>query len=354
MTTPQAVLEGGILKLLCDHAHSNNANLRLNSMWALKHLVVNANPTIKMDCLAELDVSWLRQLISNEPDFPSNTRQTDREDGNGTPIRMSTPNAAGEQVDLLNAVEEDSRESSQCLEEDGDEDLKMSDSVGSLSKGESDLKPRATSTKGLSMLGSSECNLRHHAGPDLPDEIAIVKEGLEFVRNIMMGSNLSEMIDHVFREMGQDELFKILSAKMRPKVLNAFNRDRRSSDNNGVRHIQPQPDILKSSCYILVHIAASHTSHRQQLINQRGLLELIVPLFNHPDQEVRACCAWIVINLTWEDDASDRAACKARARHLMHLGVYEKLEAMENDPDLNCKERCKNALHQMSSLLRLP
>ena len=41
-----------------------------------------------------------------------------------TPIRMSTPNAVGEQVDLLNAVVEDFRESSQEAEEDGEEDLK--------------------------------------------------------------------------------------------------------------------------------------------------------------------------------------------------------------------------------------
>ena len=343
-----------MLKLLCEHAHSTNANLRLNSMWALKHLVVNATSTVKIDCLAELGAGWLRQVISNEPDVLSISRPTDREEENCTPIRMSTPNAAGEQVDLLNAVEEDSEESSQAPEEDGDEDLKMSDSVGALSKVEGDMKPHGISLICRPSLDLSERVSPHYQGSDLSSEIAIVKEGLEFVRNLMMGNNVTEMIDHVFHEIGQDEFFKILSSKLRTKALNAFNRDRKSSESTGVRQIQPQPEILKSACYILVHIAASQPRHRQLLINQPKLLELIVPLFNHPEQEIRACCAWIVINLTWEDDTSDKPACKARARHLKGLGVYEKLEAMEEDSDLNCKERCKNALHQMSSLLRLP
>ena len=323
-------------------------------MWALKHLVVNTSTTVKIDCLSELGAVWLRQIISNEPDIPIASRLGDREDGSVTPIRMGTPNAAGEKVDLLNAVDAGSRESSQAPEDDGEEDLKMSDSVESLSRGEGEVKAHPITSKSRLLLDFTAASHSHSQGSDLPDEIAIIKEGLEFIRNLMMGSNITEMIDYIFNEIGQDELFKILAAKMRPKVINAFNRDRKSPENNGVRHIQPQPDILKSACYILVHIAASHSKNRQLLIHQPKLLELVVPLFNHPDQEIRACCAWIVINLTWEDDASDRAACKVRARHLMSLGIYEKLEAMENDSDLNCKERCKNALHQMSSLLRLP
>ncbi|KAL9125147.1 MAG: hypothetical protein Q9217_005604 [Psora testacea] len=350
----EALLEAGILKLLCDHAHSSNSNLRLNSMWALRNLVVNATLTVKIDCLAELGADWLRQVISSDLDITSTTRVADREDDNSTPIRMSTPNAAGEQVDLLNAVEEQSREFSQASEDDDEEDLEMQDSAGPFSKTDGEIKSRAISVKDRTSIDSLERISLHHPGSDLPDEIAVVKEGLEIVRNLMMGSNIAEMIDHLFREVGQAELFKILSAKMRPKVLNAFNRDRKSSESTGVRHIQPQPEILKSACYILVHIAASQPKHRQLLINQPKLLELIVPLFNHPDQEIRASCAWIVINLTWEQDESDKPACRARARHLMNIGVYEKLEAMANDSDLNCKERCKNALHQMSSLLRLP
>ena len=352
LTVTQAVLEGGILRILCDHAHSSNPNLRLNSLWALKHLVVNATTGVKISCLEELGVNWLKQVISNEPESPTTARISDRDEGNGTPIRMSTPNAAGERVDLLNAVDECSRESSQVPEEDGDEDLKMSDSVGSLSKSEGDLKPQLTPTKTRPTLNVPENRAPLHHIQDVPDEIAIVKQGLEFVRNLMLGANIAEMIDHVFREVGQDEFFRILTSKLRPKVLNAFNRDRKSSESNGIRHIQSPPEILISALYVLVHIAAGHPRHRQILINQPKLLELIIPLFNHHDQEIRASCAWIVYNLTWEDDASDKPGCRERARRLMDLGFYQKLREMEDDTDLNCKERAKTALHTMAAVLR--
>ncbi len=358
----QLILDGGILKILCDHAHSLNAHLRLNSMWALKHLVVGASTAVKMTCLDELGASWLKQVVSDEPEVAALStahRHGDRDDGSTTPIRMSTPNAAGEQVDLLNAVDDGSRPPSQDREEDGEEDLQMSDSIGALSRAELDQKQQAMTpahgrTNPSETTGEVKGLKSSQSALTLPDEIAIVKEGLEFIRNIIMGPNAAEMIDHVFSKLGQDKVFDILATKIRPKVLNAFNRDRRSSENNGVRHIQPQTDILKSACYIIVHIAAGAPRHRQLLISQTELLKLLVPLFNHPNEEIRCCCAWLIINLTWEDDASDKANCKSRAKTLMSLGMFEKLEAMEHDSDLNCRERCKSALHQMSTLLRLP
>ena len=354
VTSFQAVLDGGILRILCDHAHSINANLRLNSLWALKHLVVNAATGIRISCLEELGVNWLKQVINSDPESFTAPRTSDRDEGNGTPIRMSTPNAAGEQVDLLNAVDDGSRETSQTPEEDGDEDLKMSDSVGSLSKSDGDIRPQFIHTKSRSTLSPQASRTSSSQGQDLPDEIAIVKQGIEFIRNLILGPNNSEMIDHVFREIGQDEFFRILTSKMRPKVLNAFNRDRKSSETNGIRHIQPSAEILISTLYVVIHIAAGHPRHRQILISQPKLLELIVPLFSHSNQEIRACCAWIVYNLTWEDDASDKPGCRERARRLMDLGFYQKLKDLEEkDPDLNCKERAKTALHTLTKALQM-
>ena len=333
-----------------------NANLRLNSVWALKHVVLDASNAIKMKCLEELGPGWLKQIVNNDVDtanYATISRSLDREDGSSTPIRMSTPNAAGEQVDLLNAVEEDSRESSQDVEEDGDEDLKMVDSIGALSRAELDrkLNSHQSNSRGLILEPADLMDRRRSSQPALTDELAIQQQGLDFIRNLICGSGASDMIEHIFEEFGQDKLFELLAAKLRPRVFNAFNRERRSSEN-GVRHVQPQTDIIVSVCYIVVHIAAGNTRQRQLLISQTELLKLIVPLFSHPSKDVRACCLWIVINLTWIDDASDNMNCKARARELMKLGVYEKLEHMEHDADLDCRERARTAGNQMTTLLR--
>ena len=332
-----------------------NAYLRLNSVWALKHIVLEASNAIKMSCLEELGPGWLKQIVNNDVEAPYHanvSRIGDREDDSSTPIRMSTPNAAGEQVDLLNAVEEDSRESSQDIEEDGEEDLKMVDSIGALSRAELDRKlcSHPSSGRGIVSETAGFTGRRRSLQP-LTDELAIQQQGLDFIRNLICGNGAADMIEHILSEFGQDKIFELLAAKLRPKVFNAFNRERRSSEN-GVRHVQPQTDLIVSVCYIVVHIAAGNTRQRQLLISQTELLKLIVPLFSHPSKDVRVCCLWIVINLTWVDDASDNMNCKARARELVKLGVYERLEHMEHDADLDCRERARTASTQMSSLLR--
>lgn len=314
-----------------------------------------------MHCLEELGPGWLKQIVNNDVEVPNPlaTAKGDREEGSATPIRMSTPNAAGEQVDLLNAVEEDSRESSQDVEDDGEEDLKMSDSIGALSRAELDGKRNTLSSHQSNERGAllqtagltSRNTDRQPFYQSMSDELAIQKEGLDLLRNLLCGTGASEMINFVFRELGQDRLFEMLAAKLRPRVFNAFNRDRRSSEN-GVRHVQPQHEIVLSICYIIVHIAAGDSRQRQVLMAQTELLKLIMPLFNHPDSEIRCCCVWICINMTWKDDNSDDANCRARARELAKLGAYEKLENMDKDPILDLRERSKTACVQMGSFLR--
>ena len=313
-----------------------------------------------MSCLEELGPGWLKQIVTNDVDISNSmaTARGDRDEGSSTPIRMSTPNAAGEQVDLLNAVEEDSRASSQDVEDggEGDEDMKMADSIGALSKAELDGKRHAIPLQSQGRDGRLETAAFIRRNIDqrnlgMSDELAIQKQGLDLLRNLLCGAGAADMIDYVFRELGQDKLFEMLATKLRPRVFNAFNRERRSSEN-GVRHVQPQNEIILSICYIVVHIAAGDPRQRQLLIAQTELLKLIIPLFNHTNFEIRSCCVWICINLTWRDNASDELNCKERARQLAKLGVYEKLEQMENDPELDVRERSKTASHQMASLLR--
>ena len=320
------------------------AELRLNSIWALKHLVLGAPNALKMTCLEELGPGWLKQIISNDTDdfiFPSGIRG-DRDTGSRTPITMGTPNAAGEQVDLLNAVEDSSRDSSQAFEENGDDDLTMVDSIGALSKSHPDHK--------FTPLLGGQHDFRSNEAETIRSH-DIEREGLDLLRNILAGSGAAEMIDHIFRELGQDKLFELLANKLRPKVLNAFNRDRRSSEN-GLRQVQPPTKILVSVLYIIVHIAAGLPRHRQLLVSQSELLKLVIPLFMHSDPEVRCPCAWIVINASWHDNSADLPNSRSRARELVKLGFYEQLEAIEADPSLDVRERTRTALTQMAYLLR--
>ena len=352
-------MEGGALKALCAQAHSMNAKLRFNSMWALKNVVAGASNSTKMTCLEELGPGWLKQIVAHDAEDSSSTiisRLGDRDDGSSTPIRMSTPNAAGEQVDLLNAVEEASRVSSQDIDEDGQEDLRMSDSIGALGKTDREERQQLWSSQqngeGSIVMPNGENVSHYYVHRALPDELAIQKEGLEFIRNLICGEHSPEMIDHLFRELGQDKFFELITSKLRPRILNAFTRDRRSSEN-GVRQIQPHTEILISTCFTIVHIACGHPKHRQLLVSQTELLRLLLPLFNHSCREIRVALCWIVINATWVEDSADKSNAKLRARELANLGFMEKLDALEKDESLDCRERAKHARDQMGQLLHV-
>jgi hypothetical protein len=200
----------------------------------------------------------------------------------------------------------------------------------------------------LAALRDAETNPARKARKD---DIAVQEQGLDFIRNLIGGagqggtSETTEMIDFLFTALGQDRVFEILASKLRPKVINPFNR--RSSSSAETRVIPPQSEIIVAVGYILVHMAASVPRHRQLVIAQTELLKLLVPQFNHPSIEVRLALCWLVTNLTWMDDANDGQACAQRANELKKLGFLTKLELLEQDPELNVRERAKSAIWQI-------
>ena len=325
----KAIIEAGILKLLCSHAHSTNAKLLHNSLWALKHLVLESTHTLKISCLDELGPGWLKQIICNGTEDLRDSQP---------PSSMHTPNAAGMQVDLLNAVDT-SGTGLPSADEDSEGDVRMSDT-----------EPARTSRPAPTSRLSGSLSLSSTA-----DDVEIQTQGLEFIRNLICGPDAKQMIDYLFSELGQDKVFELLAMKLRTRVHNAYTR----RSGGGMSKTFPQArsnqatvEMITSITYILVHIAAGSPRHRQQLIAQTELLRLIVPLFDHEDKRVRVCCAWLVINLTWVDDQDDQANCRARARELAKLGVMERLRKLEGDEIQDVRERSKTAVHQMGILLR--
>lgn len=333
---------------LCRNVHSDHMASRLNSLWGLKHLMSTDEVGLRRDCYQSLGGgSFLKQLINYNGVMQS---ESQFDEGILTPIRMSTPNAAGERVDLLNAVDDDSPGSSQTPE-DGDEDLNMSDSTGPLGRNESGLKGHTTSSQQHRVTRSSKGpNILQHHFSDAPDEFAIVKQGLDIIRNFMLLPNRPENVDQILRDMGQDDFFRILMTKLRPRGLNGFTRDRRQAEGTGLSAHHPQPEIVESVLYILVHIAASDPRHRNLLISQPKVLELVIPYLSHPDHEVRVPAVWMVINLTVPDDSSDISACRDRIRRLNEMGFYDRIREMDQDPSQDARERSMTAMHQSTAL----
>ncbi|KAK7534047.1 armadillo repeat domain-containing protein [Phyllosticta citribraziliensis] len=370
------LIEAGVLTTLCEHAHSADSRIRLISMWALKHLVLQANNGTKSQCLEELGVGWLVQTVYGETkqvQMPSKVRvQASRPE---TPLGMGTPNAAGEQVDLLNAPEEPSMDVDNDSQISGDEDDMMVDSIGLLRPRSTQSSVAAKNKAKLRAIKEAETNPLIRAQKE---DLRIQEQALDFIRNLIMvdaGSSPGDMIDHVLQTFGRDRFFEILTAKLRPRPNNASPQsqpapvgstssspdphgrttsahERSTSAPANFSHLAP-PEILLATTFIIVHVANGKPSHRQLVISQSSLMQHLLPLFGHPDRRIRVACVWLVNNLTWIEDQSDTPAAKQRALELRAIGVEERVRLCLSDAELDVRERAKTAVDQMNKLLGL-
>ncbi|KLU89735.1 armadillo repeat protein [Magnaporthiopsis poae ATCC 64411] len=88
--------ELGIMRILCRHAHSMNADLRLNALWALKHYVHGLRLEMKRACLDELQPGWLVQLICDDTEdeaLYSRSKQ-EKHPGTGADMALRPPSSS--------------------------------------------------------------------------------------------------------------------------------------------------------------------------------------------------------------------------------------------------------------------
>ncbi|KAL7950976.1 ARM repeat-containing protein [Trichoderma barbatum] len=326
----ELLAENGVMKILCEHAHSENPALRLNALWALKHFVIAVSPDLKRSCLEKLEPEWLVQLIYDDGQ--------DAASYNTQPIQ-----SPGDDID----EEMDSSPS--------DEQVRwMFAANGNLQKLDASrsTKLRQAEDK-LSSLRESEFNSFRRSRSD---EVAVQEQGLELIRNLVgLGVGASaespydttEMIDYLFSTIGQDRLFDILSSKLRAKVLHPFSR-RTATPGQETRLIHPHAKIIIPVIYILVHIAASTNHHRQLVVGQTDLLKLLCQQISNRDKEVRVAVCHLIINLTGHDEEGEGQAWSLRAAELKKLGFYNRMEFLKhNDRDLDVRERARTAVYQL-------
>ncbi|KAI0193625.1 armadillo repeat protein [Xylaria flabelliformis] len=332
------LVDTGVIKVLCEHAHSMNSALRLNALWALKNLVDSASIDHKKRCVEELESGWLVQLICDDTEdealFSAKTRSE-------RPSASATPDVMDEDIDM-GFVNEQNRPW-----------LASSLYKATSTTPKSDIRILQLAESRLETLKELEQDPVRKARHD---DLAIQEQGLDFIRNLIGGAHSSsssdsandtmEMIDYLLNALGQDRLFAILTSKLKPKVLHPFSR--RGTSGHETRVLPPQAKIIEAVIFILVHIAASIPRHRQLVIAQTDLLKQLAKLSSSQDREVRVALCHLINNLTWQDDMSDASACSQRATELKNLGFLKKLEALsQSDDELDVRERAKSALWQM-------
>ncbi|RAR02727.1 ARM repeat-containing protein [Stemphylium lycopersici] len=358
------ILESGVLGTLCEQCRSANFDLRFGSLWALKHLCLGLPHAMKIQCLEELGVGWLVQVLNGEPSKPA----------------MGTPNAAGEQVDILNAVDEphmdvDDEPSSEEEEEgdDDDDEDAMTGSIPSIRRHQRAGSRYTSATNIRDRLQQIRNDEQDHRLNGERDDIRIQEQALDFIRNFVSEDKASgEMIDHLLKSFGHSRFFEILDAKIRPKSSfsssqtqaspgtpsywpsnsqrNAFTS---STNNNSQPNwaAYPATELILATVFILVHLANGRPQHRSLLISQTTLMQHVLPLFAHPRRDVRVACAWMLHNLVWVEDHTDEAATRERAITLRQLGFEEGAKQLGRDMDLDVKQRAIVSIEQFEKLL---
>jgi len=357
------------LKTLCEHCRSANFDLRYGSIWALKHLCLGLPYEMKINCLDELGVGWLVQVLNGELSKPAAS----------APLAMGTANAAGEQVDILNAVEDPDMDVDEEPSSSEDEDT-MTDSIPSMRRHQGPGSRYTSSTnirERLQQIKDDEQDARLN---NERDDIRIQEQALDFIRNFITEEKASgDMIDHLLKSFGHSAFFELLSSKLRPKGSTPSATSTASqptsaptapsiywpptpsrlsfpaatpttlSQTNWAAY--PATDLIIATLYILVHLANGHPSHRTLLISETPLMTHILPLLTHPRRDVRLPCAWLINNLVWVEDATDEPATRDRAQRLRVLGFEDGARLLGRDIDLDIRERAKTAIEQMTKLL---
>jgi hypothetical protein len=344
----QQLLDAGVVKVLCEHAHSQEAELRHNAVWSLKHLVNDAPNSLRKQCLDELEPGWLVQLITDDTEDDAlfarmKLEKHVRDDYDDTEMDVEIKDyEAQEQRPWLWPA------------------LYRTNSTRSTSHRIHSPRIERAETR-LTALREAEINPVRKARSD---DLAIQEQGLGFIRNLLgppvprqtsadMANEQTEMVDYVFNELGQDRLFEILTSKLRSKVLHPFER-RYSGAGRGdtmSRVVYPQARTVENVMYILVHIAASVPRHRQLVTSQTELLRQVGTHFSSKSAPVRAALCLLFTNLLWREDQSDVESCAGRAKELRRLGIMSKLEALESgDSELDVRERARVAIWEMKKM----
>lgn len=295
-------------------------------------MVYNTANDIKIKVVEALTPAWIREVISQDPVSALTRRGMEEETEQVSGVAMARANSAGEQVDILNRMEDESEPA---------EDFKMTDTMPPSKMSLDMFLPDARRRRRLVLHGSLEQSTQSRQ-----DDIAVQEQTFDLLRNIICGAGANEMLDYLFKEIGQDELLDAVADKLRARMIQLPHR--RDSSN---RSLHVPNEILIAATALVIHIAAGLPRHRQVLMSHSELLRLLTNYFNHSHRDVRANCLWVVINLIYEEDQSDREGCRERASRLKALGVTDRLASLQDDSDLDIKERTKTAMHLLNSLV---
>jgi hypothetical protein len=342
--------------------------MRMSALWALKHITDSGLVDVKKSIIEELGAGWLIQVMNGDALFPQQSSHRSQ---------LATPNAAGERVDILNDVDEEP-----AMDVDDASDDAFSDYHDSVV----DLRVPSVPAQYKARLLSIKHEEESPKVRAEKDDVRIQEQALDIVRNSISEAAPSqpEMIDFLLVTLGSARLFECLENKFRPirvqsgsippppmtsmpagkrPTLTTPGGSASSSANNKTSieqfplHRYPHHALLEATLFILVHIANGTVSHKHILLNlglsspapisssttslQPRFIDLLIPLFSHPNRKIRVVCCWFVHNILWQEDKSDEPDTRRRAMEMKKRGFEDVVRRCQGDVDLDVRERAR-------------
>jgi len=94
---------------------------------------------------------------------------------------------------------------------------------------------------------------------------------------------------------------------------------------------------------VLVNIATGTEYHKQSIIKRQGILRAVLHATTHDSAAIRVASIWVIINLIWTDDKISHSVHE-RVELLRNMGVEDRLLSLNDDRDLDVRDRVKTAL----------
>ncbi|KAL9054706.1 MAG: hypothetical protein Q9162_003986 [Coniocarpon cinnabarinum] len=336
----QAILDDGALPLLCKLARSNDTQVKAGSLRALKNLVGQAPSEVKQACCEELGMNWLVSVIEGSNGLVSSSQSTSAASTHASINPAS--NFVGEQVSIIPSpdhdedMEQDSPQHKQAFSSDiatGEGSAGPFETGGAEPAFSKFLDPNRQARLDSIKAAEDHDKLRRPQS----ECVQIEAHALDILRNVVCGPGEQAMIDYVVGNIGHFKLYDLLAAKLQPPERGA----------QSVDHIPVK--TLDAALKTLCHIAAGPPRYRADLIGQHLLLQLLRPLFHHPEPDIRSTCCWILTNLMWVDDSSDVHNAKDRASRLKEMGFGIPLDELSRKLSDGGKEQSQDVRERASA-----
>ncbi|KAK6432925.1 hypothetical protein LTR95_010898 [Oleoguttula sp. CCFEE 5521] len=350
--TKRDLMAEGVVSILCEQARGDKLELRRSSIWALKHLLNTSPRELRIQVLDELTPEFLMSAMTgHSSDIASSSN------GNGgVNIRLSSANAAGEQVDLLNPssmdvdptpshhLDDDEEDEDDDDEEDEDGEILL-DEPSQTHYQTSQL--RSTLQSSPAQKQSTAIILQRYHQLEADDHFKsiqlhtdIQEHSLDLLRNFIYADaeDCVALTTHIYTTLGSIRLLDFLASKLSPL----------SSAPQRTPTLYASTPILHSTLRVISHLCASSPPHKLTLLAHTPLLHSLLPHFSHPTPSIRLACLDVIVNLTWVEDERDRSpGARERVRLLREAGLEEKVRGLVGDSDAGVRERAKVAVRQV-------